>query len=86
MKKTEQPDNGGPAFPIVNPAGMYLHPGMTMLDWFAGMALQGLLASENSDEPSYTNQSAARMAYLQAIEMVDRRDRLNSTAAMPSPE
>ena len=40
-------DNGGNAFPSEgeghgNP--MYHSPGMTLRDWFAGMALQGILA------------------------------------------
>ena len=45
-------DNGGPAFPVV-PTSVrsgewgYAYPGMTLRDWFAGMALAGMLA--NSD-------------------------------------
>lgn len=39
-------DDGGPAFPVPgNPATM---PGMSLRDWFAGQALNGLLAGEQN--------------------------------------
>ena len=44
-------DNGGPAFPC-QPLAMDggacgpLDPGMTLRDWFAGMAMQGLLSGD----------------------------------------
>ena len=45
-------DDGGPAYPQTEkrklPQGKVeriLHPGMTLRDWFAGMALQGMLSS-----------------------------------------
>lgn len=40
-------DNGGPAFPCedhYNPRGEFHQTGMTLLDWFAGQALTGILA------------------------------------------
>ena len=53
---SETINNGGPAFPIADPfsvkcpstdeEALRLRNGMTLRDWFAGMALQGLLASE----------------------------------------
>lgn len=36
-------DESGPAFPVSN--GYEYKTGMTLRDWFAGMAMQGLLAS-----------------------------------------
>jgi hypothetical protein len=39
-----KPD-GGPAFPHSAPEGCAPNEGMTLRDWFAGMALQGLIAS-----------------------------------------
>lgn len=57
----KQPINdGGPAFPqhlAFNPnneavtAGMYFAegPGMSLRDWFAGMALQGILAAQTEE-------------------------------------
>ena len=47
---TTPQDDGGPAFPVaptLNPDGtVWYHgkDGMSLRDWFAGMALQGLLA------------------------------------------
>lgn len=41
--------NGGPAFPIIemdSTFGTRVSEGMTLRDWFAGMALQGLLAGQ----------------------------------------
>jgi hypothetical protein len=35
---SKQIDDGGPAFPVPY---VTLHTGMTLRDWFAGMALQG---------------------------------------------
>lgn len=37
-------DNGGPAFPVNGPNGD--HPGMSLLDWFAGQALVAIAHSE----------------------------------------
>lgn len=73
MSKTEQTD-GGPAFPCVG-VGAW-NAGLTILDWFAGMALQGLLASETPDGPVFTSQETASIAYRQAIEMLAARDRI----------
>lgn len=38
MSETRVIDDGGQAFPTT-------HDGMSLRDWFAGMALQGLIAS-----------------------------------------
>lgn len=44
MKK-ETINDGGPAFPT--PAGVQHNDGMTLRDYFAAAALQGLMASRN---------------------------------------
>ena len=41
---SEEPNDGGSAFPAMLPGGNYCTPGMTLRDWFAGQALQGLRA------------------------------------------
>jgi hypothetical protein len=45
-----EPDDGGPAFPLTVPDFRDYEnqpqPGMSLRDWFAGMALSGLLASD----------------------------------------
>jgi hypothetical protein len=48
-------NTGGPAFPVVgqwygDKLGGQLTHGMTLRDWFAGMALQGLLASTKTND------------------------------------
>jgi len=46
-------DNGGPAFPVTNQTLVGMS-GLTLRDWFAGMALQGALASpEEPDGVTY---------------------------------
>ena len=42
---SNKPNDGGPAFPIGS-GDMRDPMGMTLRDWFAGMALQGILASD----------------------------------------
>ena len=44
MNEPKQIDDGGPAFPSDN-FGQPSAPGMSLRDWFAGMALQGAIAS-----------------------------------------
>lgn len=75
-------ETGGPAFPQPfaghcgnedhsNPCGCYLDTGMTLRDWFAGMALQGLLANpENAN--SYVQ--CASDAYLAADKALVARE------------
>jgi hypothetical protein len=47
MNTTTQPNDGGPAFPVLRETDNLAMPlymassGMTLRDWFAGMALQG---------------------------------------------
>jgi hypothetical protein len=44
MNTPQQTDNGGPAFPFAKEmetiSGLQFSTGMTLRDWFAGMALQ----------------------------------------------
>ena len=60
-------DESGPAFPAMTPGG-YCTPGMSLRDWFAGQALQGLLASRNNCHNS------AHDAYLVADMMLELRE------------
>ena len=68
-EKSAAIDDGGSAFPIPNSdlAGSY-HPssGMTLRDWFAGMALQSL--------PHWGNENPAVEAYKMADKMIAARD------------
>lgn len=66
--------DGGPAFPV--PAGAaglngdwhYADPGMTLRDWFAGMALQGMTANHDCQV-----NPAAEKAYRYADAMLAAR-------------
>ena len=57
--------------------GSHLQEGMTLLDYFAGQALQGVLASNaNPDSTGYSpdeNKHAVRHAYEYAAEMLEER-------------
>jgi hypothetical protein len=81
--------NGGLAFPYSfvtqarggSPTEIQNHSGMTLRDYFAGQALNGVLASEN---PQYHymcasnkkhTQSAARKAYEMADAMLAEREK-----------
>ena len=68
-------NDGGPAFPTQN--GTRNDPGMTLRDWFAGMALQGMIAGGNSNavrllESSFDTYGEA--AYSAADEMLAARN------------
>ena len=66
--------NDSPAFPAMTPGG-YCTPGMSLRDWFAGQALQGLLAARNNCHNS------AHDAYLVADMMLDLREPKDTTTA-----
>lgn len=71
-----QPD-GGPAFPTVAMTeGGYV--GMTLRQWYAGMALQGLLAGIKQIPPGQTEEETSHalteLAYLFAEAMLRQRE------------
>ena len=57
-------NDGGPAFPNQPTASNYGHPGMYLLDYFAGQALAGLIGQELSYE------RMAEVCYRQAEAML----------------
>lgn len=67
---------GGPAFPTDNAhqtgPHSYHAEGMTLRDWFAGMALQGLLL--DPDSMGATEESNAEFAYKVADAMIKARE------------
>lgn len=64
-------DTGGPAFPH-GPTHQYgSHPGMSLRQWYAGMAMQGLLASE-TEENDKGYSELAEMAFKQADAMLEQ--------------
>jgi hypothetical protein len=56
MSTTQQHiDDGGTAFPhttVNNMGGFVLQPGMSLRDWFAGQALQGMIANVSTSPVS----------------------------------
>lgn len=82
------PTNGGPAFP----GGTYWrdsghpmmddaqerYPGMTLRDWFAGQALQSLVASDVT--AAYSDERHSRRAYEIADAMLRAREREQTDA------
>ena len=69
-------NNGGPAFPCksylsprdIEPSNI---PGMSLRDWFAGQAMQGLFASDYKDQRPIAGVVAA--AYASADAMLAER-------------
>ena len=73
---SEEPNDGGPAFPAMLPGGNYCTPGMSLRDWFAGQALIGAYAAWMA-ECRDANISSANMAtecYLIADAMLAARE------------
>ena len=75
-------DNGGPAYPTVpknhgyeDSYGTGSGAGMTMLDYFAGHALAGLLSDETIER--VTPEGYAKSAYDYAQAMIEERNKRN---------
>lgn len=62
-----------PAFPCDTSSSIHRHPGMSLRDWFAGMALQGMLASPDTS-PIHGSDALARFAYQYADAMLRIRN------------
>lgn len=72
----ESKDIGGPAFPA-HPSAMGDHDGMTLRDWFAGMAMQTLIRPDVTAE--YTQEvfrtfKISEAAYKMADLMIQERE------------
>lgn len=63
-------NNSAPDGAVVPPGGVRDLPGMSLRDYFAAAALQGLLASEAGGEVDYNPTNAAARAYLMADAMI----------------
>ena len=77
MSTENETNDGGPAFPTGQLNRCDIEPGMSLRDWFAGMALQGMLCANAPamDEVSDKNVDAvlAREAYNSADAMLAER-------------
>lgn len=72
------PNDGGPAFPIRFENGMY-QQGITIRDYFAAAALQGLLACPNHEAPTWEN--FVGQSYKLADAMLAERAKRNGGAS-----
>jgi hypothetical protein len=61
-------NTGGPAFPIGSNAGMSLR------DWFAGLAMVGILANDSDPSPEQVPHIVAS-AYILADAMLSQREK-----------
>jgi hypothetical protein len=61
---------GGPAFPSTHPHGR--EEGMYLRDWFAGMAMQGIVASDTERSPEQVP-IIVKSAYVMADAMLKER-------------
>lgn len=74
-------NTGGPAFPCETPVaggGTYYTSGLTIRDYFAGQALQGLLASDAQVPLPTIEEIAAhfaKIAFIYADAMIAQRER-----------
>ena len=66
------PKDGGPAFPTALMSNGPHEYGMSLRDWFAGMALQGLLAAPST---SGNAEQFAGVAYCHADAMLAEREK-----------
>jgi hypothetical protein len=67
--------DGGPAFPVADHPSLSVDPGMSLRDYFAAKAMQGLLAAQIhgfNDRPA--NGPFASMAYEMADAMIKTRE------------
>ena len=79
-----KPSDGGTAFPITRTVDdngcihQYEAPGMSLRDWFAGMALQGITSACNeAADAAALKTPIAEDAYLLADAMLAERERDN---------
>lgn len=65
-------ETGGPAFPFIDSASPLEHSGMTLRDYFAAKAMQGLIW--NKDLDLNTREDLAELAYAYANVMLKVRE------------
>lgn len=66
-------DDGGPAFPVEQPETFAVGGGMSLRDWFAGQALQGMLANDDASGAVWS--AFAKDAYACADAMLAARSK-----------
>jgi hypothetical protein len=70
-------NNGGLAFPRPSSrTTKELQDGMTLLDWFAGQAMNGVLSNSNFQEQDIFNDELSQWAYRMAHAMIKSKESL----------
>jgi hypothetical protein len=72
MESFMNDETGGPAFPFIDSASPLEHSGMTLRDYFAAKAMQGLIW--NKDLDLNTREDLAELAYAYANVMLKVRE------------
>jgi hypothetical protein len=67
-------NTGGPAFPA-HPSALGDHDGMTLRDYFAAKAMQGLIEATVGPETVWTPDELAESAYVMADAMLSQREK-----------
>lgn len=76
----EQRYDGGPVFPRPYSSGSQDQSGMSLLDYFAGQAMQGFLAANDEGYAGWKDvESLAHASYSVAVAMISERENRNVT-------
>jgi hypothetical protein len=77
---SEEANDGGSAFPAMLPGGNYCTPGMSLRDYFAGLAFTQLVyRREMTTEATYSRPELAEEAYCYADVMLKAKERQPDT-------
>lgn len=75
----DERDDGGPAFPVTEKHLQEEYPGMTLRQWYAGMAMQGMLSDRHGHRVEFEGDenAVAHRAFACADAMLahERRER-----------
>lgn len=75
MREKTKRDDGGPAFPVVDNTNEVSSVGMSLRDWFAGMAIPGICKEfYDHEDVLFTPHDIAREAYDIADAMLEMRN------------
>ena len=70
-----KPNNGGPAFSLPESENFTAQYGMSLRDWFAGQALNGIIAHPGMEPDDASKTGCAVLAYEYADAMIAERNK-----------
>lgn len=69
-------NNGGDAFPMANVSDIY--PGMTLHQWYAGMALQGIISTVNfRGSETWKDRAVSESIYIADAMLAAYKEKMN---------